>query len=91
MHSRTKAKRLRTSRDEYRKNRLKDTSQRVLPMFNHTIHFLDGAGEAGWEKRAGGEKERTKTVSRFLAFQNLITCNNLLLHYNELCVFFLRS
>lgn len=88
MHSRTKVKKLWTNWDEYRKNRLQNTSQRVLPTFNHTIHFLDGAGEAGWEKREG-KKRRGKTVSWFWhSTTHFIACNSLLLHYNELCVFF---
>lgn len=88
MHSRTKLRKLYTNRDEYRKNRLQNTSQRVLPTFCHTVHFLDGAGEARWEKR-GRKKRRGKPVSWFWHSKtHFITCNNLLPHYNELCVFF---
>lgn len=57
-------------------------------MLYHTIHFLGGAGEARWEK-GGRKKRRGKPVSWFWHSEtHFITCNNLLFHYNELCVFF---
>lgn len=74
------------SNDEYTKKRLQNT-KRNLPKFKHIICFL-GLGRQGGKKE-GRKKRRGKTVSWFWHSKTLFkTCNNLLLHYNELCVFF---